>query len=159
MDELIDFAEKAGAENIRFRLQNAETLSKDASSTLTVLLAGIGGAMTYAAKVLESSTPKAVELGALVFLIWLICTATVLVHYCMLSTNIQAPTNQPMNLYQKEYSLESIRVAELRNLEDRIKLLIDRNHRIAAWLDRVRILTIASPIVFFVVTAICEVVR
>ena len=45
MNDLIDWAEKSGLENLRFRLQNAETLAKEASSTLTILLAGMGGSI------------------------------------------------------------------------------------------------------------------
>ncbi len=159
MNELIDFAEKAGMENIKFRLQNSETLAKDAASTLTILLAGIGGAMAYAAKIFEESPSKASEIGAFWFCIWLIATAMFLVINCILSTEMQAPTNQPMNLYLKEYSLDAVRIVELRNLEERIKLTISKNHRIAVWLDRVRISIILSPVVFFVVTATVLAVR
>jgi hypothetical protein len=159
MDELIDFAEKAGMENIKFRLQNSETLAKEASSTLTILLSGIGGAMIFAAKIFEGSPPKAVEIGAFCFSIWLIATAMCLVINCILSTDIQTPTNQPMNLYQKEFSLDAIRVVELRNLDARIELIAARNHRIAAWLDRVRISIIVSPIVFFLITGMVLAVR
>lgn len=36
----IEWIEASGRENLRFRLQNAETLAREAQQTLTVLLAG-----------------------------------------------------------------------------------------------------------------------
>lgn len=148
MSDLIDYAEKAGLENIRFRLQNSETLAKEASSTLTVLLAGMGGSLAYAAKLFEEATPSALTVGAAAVSTWLMVASILLVVFCMLTTNLPSPTNEPSNLYQKEFSLEAIREVELRNLNQRIKEVAARNHRVAAWLDRARLLAIASPIVF-----------
>lgn len=148
MSDHITYAETAGFENIRFRLQNAETLAREATSTLTILLAGMGAAMAYAVKGFEQVSPSALAIGAAALSIWLMLVAVLLVVYCMLTTNLPAPTNEPMHLYQVEYPLESIRKVELRNLDERIKQIAARNHRVAAWIDRARLLAIASPIVF-----------
>ncbi len=151
MSELMDFAENAGNENIKFRLQNAEILAKEAASTLTILLAGMGGAMAYAVKGLEQQTPTALVMGSIALSAWLMLAAVLLVIFCMLTTDLPAPTNEPLNLYQKEYTLEAIREVELRNLDTRIKQTSARNHRVAAWLDRSRLAAIASPLVFAVI--------
>lgn len=148
MTELIDLAEKAGLENIRFRLQNAETLAKEATSTLTILLAGMGGAMAYAIRGFEQTSASALTIGATALSIWLMLAAALLVVFCMLTTDLPAPTNEPMNLYQKEFTTEMIREVELRNLQERIKITTARNHRVAAWLDRTRLLAVISPVVF-----------
>jgi hypothetical protein len=76
--------------------------------------------------------------------------ALVLVLFCILSKNLPAPTNEPLNIYLKEYEINKIREVELRNLDARIKQVIQRNHRVAAWLDRTRLAAIASPVVFTV---------
>jgi len=55
MSELLDYVKKAGAENLEFSLQNAETLAKEANTTLAVLLAGMGGAMAVAAIEVEQA--------------------------------------------------------------------------------------------------------
>jgi hypothetical protein len=86
--------------------------------------------------------------GAAAVSAWLMVASILLVVFCMLTTKLPSPTNEPSNLYQKEFTLEAIREVELRNLNERIKEVSARNHRVAAWLDRARLLAIASPIVF-----------
>jgi hypothetical protein len=153
MNELLDWAEKAGLENLQFRLQNAETLAKEAASTLVILLAGMGGAMAYAVKGFEQETPTALAIGAAALSVWLMIVGGLLVVFCMLTTSLPTPTNEPMNLYQKNFSLEAIREVELRNLQERIKQTAARNHRVAAWLDRTRLLALASPLIFTIAAA------
>lgn len=147
MDHL-EFAEKAGLENIKFRLQNSESLSKEATSTLTALLAGMGGAMAYVIKGFEQPNISSLTVGAAALATWLMAVALVLVLFCMLSKDLPVPTNEPLNIYLKEFEINKIRDAELRNLDARIKQAIQRNHRVAAWLDRTRLAAIASPVVF-----------
>jgi hypothetical protein len=155
MNDLLDYAEKAGAENLKFRLQNAETLAKEANSVLTILLAGIGGSMALAAKGFEQAPglPSAMTVGVMCLSAWLTISAAMLVVFCMLSMDLPVPTNEPLNLYRPEFELDKIRVAELRNLDGRIKQATARNHRVAAWLDRIRLLAVASPI-FFLLTSL-----
>lgn len=148
MSDLIDYAEKAGLENIKFRLQNAETLAKDSASTLTILLAGMGASMAYAIRGFEYVTPTPVTVGAAALAIWLMTASVLLVIFCIISTPLPVPTNEPLNLYQKDYSLDAIREIELRNLDARIKETAVRNHRVAVWLDRVRFMAILSPLSF-----------
>ena len=150
MKEMLDWAEKAGAENIKFRLQNAEILAKDASTMLTILLAGIGGALTYVIKGLEVRPISALTFGTGVFAAWLMFAAIVLMLQCIVTTALPAPTNEPKNLYQKEFDLDQLREVELRNLQERIAQTTARNHRVAAWLDRVRLLAIFSPVILAV---------
>jgi hypothetical protein len=156
MREVLDYAEKAGLENLRFRLQNAETLAKEANTTLTILLAGIGGAMALSFKGFEQPhpLPSGMTIGAAGIAVWLMMVAAALVVFCMLSMDLPAPTNEPLNLFQPEFELDKLRVVELRNLDARIKQVTARNHRVAAWLDRVRLLAIASPLVFLVISLV-----
>ena len=156
MREVLDYAEKAGLENLKFRLQNSETLAKEASTTLTILLAGIGGAMALAMKGFEQHLPipSAVTIGVTGLSIWLMFVAGLLVVFCMLSMDLPVPTNEPLNLYQPDFDLDALRAVELRNLDQRIKQTTARNHRVAVWLDRVRLLAIASPMVFSIISLV-----
>mgnify|MGYP001599681261 CR=1 FL=1 len=156
MREVLDYAEKAGTENLKFRLQNAETLAKEANSILTILLAGIGGAMALAAKGFEQATPlpSAITIAAAGLAVWLMAVAAILVVFCMLSMDLPAPTNEPLNLFQPDFEIDKIRIVELRNLDQRIKQATARNHRVAAWLDRVRLLAISSPAVFLLIALV-----
>jgi hypothetical protein len=156
MNELLDWADKSGLENLKFRLQNAETLAKEATTTLTILLAGMGAALAYAAKGLEQPIPTPLSIGACVLAVWLMVTGCVLMAFCMLTTSLPAPTNEPNNLYQKDYSVDALREVELRNIQQRITQTTARNHRVAAWLDRCRLLALGSPIVFAIAALVWE---
>jgi len=101
MSELLEWAENAGLENLRFRLQNAEALAKEAATTLTVLGAGMGGALAYAVKGFEKQPASALAIGAGVLAVWLMFVGGLLVFFCMLTTSLPAPTNEPMNLIKK----------------------------------------------------------
>lgn len=153
MKELIDYAERMGLENLRSRLQVVETLARESNALLMILLAGIGGSLAYAVKGIENAAICSLTAGSVAFCAWLMGTAGLLVYFCIMTDDLQTPTNEPMNLYQPEYTVEEIRAVELRNIDSRIKLTIARNQRVAFWLDRVRIMAIASPVVF-AITAI-----
>lgn len=160
MSDLLDWADKSGLENIRFRLQNAETLARDAATTLTVLFAGMGAALAYAIKgVAAPQGLDALAVGAMGLAAWLMVLAVVLIVQCILSTDLPTPTNEPKNLYQEDYDLDALREAELRNLQARIEQVTARNHRVAAWLDRVRLAATASPLVFIISAAAFWAVR
>ncbi len=148
MSELIDWVEKQALENIRFRLQNSENLAKEASTTLTLLLAGIGGALAYAVKGFEADPISNLTAGAVALAAWFMIVAMLLVFHCLMTKSLPVPTNEPSNLYNKQMDFLQLREAELRNLQERISQITDRNHRYAAWLDRVRLIAIASPLVF-----------
>lgn len=151
MSDVLDWAEKAGAENMKFHAQCAESLSKDSTTTLTVLLAGVGGALAFAAKGFDSvnvSIPLTVGSGVLS--VWFMTLAAVLIHCCVRTSNLSPPTNEPANLYQPTFALKDLREIELVNLQQRIHQVVARNERVAAWLDRVRYLAASSPVVFTV---------
>ena len=150
MNSLIDWVEHAALENLRFRLQNAETLAKEAASTLTILIAGIGFSLAYAIKGYEKTDVSPLTVGVSALSVWMMLTGCLLIIFCMLSTSLPAPTNEPKNLYQKDFELDKLREVELINIQDRISQATDRNHRVAAWLDRVRLMAIFSPIIFII---------
>ena len=84
MSDLLDWAEKSGLENIRFRLQNAETLAKEAVTTLTVLFAGMGAALAYGIKGLAAPHGlDALTVGAMGLAAWLMVLAGVLIAQCI----------------------------------------------------------------------------
>lgn len=151
MDTVLDWAEKAGLENLKFRLQNAETLAKEAATTLTVLLAGMSGSLAYAVKYFEPAAPSiqmAVGSGALSA--WLMLLSAMLVHFCIKTLPLPTPTNEPANLYQPEFTLDLMRAVELKNIQVRIEQATTRNAEVATWLDRIRYCAVASPLVFVI---------
>lgn len=155
MDDLLKWAEQAGAENMKFRAQNADQLTKDANTIVTLLLAGLGGAMAIGAKALEGPThaPLAVLAGVAALAIWFMVLAGLTLHYCISTSDFPAPTNEPKNLFQPDFALDVLRKIELENLQVRIEQITKRNAGVAARLDRIRYACAASPIIFIVVVA------
>lgn len=145
----IEWIEEAGRENLRFRLQNAETLAREAHQTLLVLLAGMGGALAYVVQALNAGAVTAVAVGVAGVTLWLMLSAAVLVVECILSRDLPVPTNEPDNLWQDGWTVEMDRMGELNGLQMRIDATRTRNQEVAMWLDRVRLMAVASPVVFF----------
>lgn len=151
MNELLDWVEKAGQENIKFRIANAEALAKEAAVMLTILLAGIGGAMTIASKYYEvGKTWTEIAYGAASVAVWLMLLAGVLLQWCIKTKPLAAPSNEPKNIFQPAFSLEAIRQVEIQNLQARIEDITERNRASATWLDRVRYAAICSPLIFVI---------
>jgi hypothetical protein len=149
MSELLGWAEAAGAANMNFRLACTESLAKEASTTLTILLTGLGGALAFAAKGMDGGHLSATLFyGAAGLALWFMLLSVLLVHFCVRTAPIPAPTNEPMNLYQPAYDWVALREAELRNLQERIDQVAARNIRVAAWLDRIRYMAAAAPLGF-----------
>jgi len=59
-----------------------------------------------------------------------------------------SPTNEPLNLYQNDFTLQQIRQTELNNIQIRIQQATERNGATAYWLNRVRLLATSTPLVF-----------
>lgn len=153
MTELLDWTEKAALDNLKFHLQNADNLAKEASTTLTVLLAGIGGAIAYTLKGFDSGVATAATIGAGGLTLYLTVLCVLLVFKCMKIEPIPAPTNEPRHLYQKSFDLNVLRELELDNMQERIDQAVRRNDGTTAWLNRVRVMAVLSPVIFSAVYA------
>ncbi|NKE66861.1 hypothetical protein RAMLITH_13610 [Ramlibacter sp. RBP-2] len=148
--DLLDLAEKAGYENLRGHLAHAETLAREATSTATLLLAGTGGALTYAIRWFDTTPASPAVWGAVATTAWLATLSATLVIRCLRTVRTEMLYNEPLNLYKPDLNigLTEARRWELENLQDRITLTKTRNKPIARWLDRVRIAAAATPLVF-----------
>jgi hypothetical protein len=146
--ELIDWVEKQALENLRFRIQDAENISKESNTTLTILLAALGGGIAYTAKLLEADSEQTVVVAMATTLVYIAVLCAVLLQKCMKIVAMPVPTNEPRNLFQKRFSLDAIREVELSNVQARIDEAVARNDASAAWLNRVRFLAILAPLVF-----------
>lgn len=142
--DVLEWAEKAALENIRYQLQSTDTLAKEANTTLTILIAALGAAFAYAI------TGGRYAAAATVLTGYLAAACIVLVTKCMMIDEAPAPTNEPRNLVQVGYTLEAMRRAELRNAQERIDRVVQRNDRTALWLNGVRVAAVCAPVVFAV---------
>lgn len=155
MSDVLEWAEKAGSENMKFRLQNAEALAKESAVMLTILITGLGGALALAMRYSErANASEPIAAGAAAVAVWLMISAITLVHQCIRTFDLPAPTNEPINLYQPAFPLIKLRKVELENLQARIEDVTRRNGRVAKWLDRVRYWSVASPLVFVIAASV-----
>lgn len=147
----LEWIEKQGQESLKSRFATADILSKEAQTTLTVLLAAIGGSAAYGAKIFETGAAGPLEVGAAFTCVYLVFLAVIFVRVCMTFRSYPAQYQNPLNLRHPLCSIDQIRDAELKNLEERINEAADINKRRAKRLNQFRIAAVISPVVFVTV--------
>jgi hypothetical protein len=154
--KVMEWIEKQGQESLKARFATADLIAKDAQTTLTVLLAGVGGSAAYAAKVFEPVAAEPVAVAFAAVCAYLVVLSISLVLTCMMFRSYPALSQDPKNLLQSSYSLDALREVELENLSDRIddarKLNADRARR----LNYIRIATALSPLLFVAVAVLAQ---
>lgn len=146
--EILKWIEPQALESLKSRFQTAEILAREAQTTLTVLLAAIGGSAAYAAKILEDDPASSIEKAAAATCIYMIILALVLVYKCMMFRSYPAAYQDPINLMQPNHTLHQLREAELKNIHDRITEAASINASRANSLNRIRFATALSPLIF-----------
>jgi hypothetical protein len=144
----LDWIEKAAIENLKGRVATADMLAKESVTTLTVLLAGTGGAFAWAIKLFDDKANVG-TVAALIASAWLTGLTIYLVWGCLRIVELPAVYNQPGQLLGRAAegaSFEAWRRHELLNIEERIGEAVDRNNRIADRLNLIRILATVTPI-------------
>lgn len=142
-----EWIEKAAIENLKGRRETADILAKESATTLTVLLAGAGGAWAYATKLLDAVATRG-GIAALMAAVWLTLLTILLVLWCMRIQAIPAVYNQPGKLLERPQSGESFaewRLGELKGIQGRIEKAVTRNNLMAKRLNVVRVLATATP--------------
>lgn len=150
----LEWIEKQAQESLKARFATNEIIAKDAQTTLTVLLAGIGGSAAYAAKIFELGPAGPIEVAAAVVCVYFVILAVILVWFCMMFRSYPALYQNPENLMHPECSLDAIRQAEIENMEVRIKEAAQLNAERAKRLNWLRIALIVSPFMFVVAAAL-----
>lgn len=149
----LEWIEKQAQESMRARFATADLIAKEAQTTLTVLLAGIGAAAAYGAKVFNAGPAEPLEIASAWACGYLIVVATALVFKCMMFRSYPAPFQDPANLMHPDRSLDEIREAELEKIGERIAEAAELNRERAALLNRIRLAAVASPLVFAAIAA------
>jgi hypothetical protein len=154
-ERLVEWIERLALDNVRARFATAELIAKEAQTTLTVLLAGIGGTAAYAAKLLEPNAPEPLTVAAAAACAYLTAVAVVLVFACMRFASYPAQFQDPGNLLPHLHQPAlAVREAELRNLDVRIREATSINARRADHLNTVRLAAVFSVVVFLAVAAV-----
>lgn len=144
----LDWVEKAALENLKGRITTADNLAKEAGNTLTVLLAGAGGSLAYAIKLLDESA-KLSTFVAMVAGVWFTVLSILLVWKCLTIQSIPAIGNEPANVLGRppEKTFQDCRTGELATVQERIDRLKARNNLTAKNLNIVRLLAAISPVI------------
>jgi hypothetical protein len=147
--EVIERAEVEAQAAMKLRYETAKWIAEQANTTLTVLLAGIGGALAFAVKVFGVDPPTVVDKSSAVLCGYLVLLALGLVFGCLTVAPIPAIHNEPRSwLYAPGMRFAELRQLELKNLQERLDLAHARNERRAIALNVVRVLAALSPVVF-----------
>jgi hypothetical protein len=149
----LEWIERQGMESLKARFATAELIAKEAQTTLTVLLAAVGGSAAYAAKLFGPPPHGALEVASAIVCLYLIVLAVSLVFSCMMFQDYPALYQNPANLKHPDYSLDEIRAAELDNIEARILEATVINRRRASRLNSIRVALAVSPFLFAAVAA------
>ena len=147
-----EWAEKAGAENLKHRLATGDVMLAQANTLLSILLAGIGGGLTFAMKIAGPMPVGRMEWGAAAATAWMAWVAAILVYRCIATRSTEVPGNAPLNVYKPSMNLTEV---EIRNfnmelVQAQISFTGTRNAAVAYWLDRCRYASIATPAIFAV---------
>jgi hypothetical protein len=151
-----EWAEKAGAENLKHRLSTGDVLLAQANTLASILLVGIGAAMGVAVKLAEGASGVLVW-GSVASTLWMALVAAVLVHRCIATRETEVLGSAPLNVYKPEMALSEVEVRRyfMEQIQDRIAFTCRRNSEVAYWLDRCRYAAIATPLVFMLAVLVC----
>ena len=143
------WAYDAGRENLKAHLETGDFLLAQANTLLTLLLAGLGGALAMGGRVFESA-PGVLACGAAAVAVWLSLVAAVLARQCIVTRDTQMLSNEPKNIYRPALGLSESDVLshEIDNIQGRIDAAKKRNTAVAKWLDYCRYAAIVTPLSF-----------
>jgi hypothetical protein len=148
---------QTGLKNMEFHLGNSETLSRDANTSLSILLAAGLGALGYTANLIDKSAPTEVWAATGAVAVHLLIICGMMVRHCLSADDIMPPTNEPRNLKCEGYEWEEILPVEIDNLQVRIDFNQARNKRTGTWLNRLRYAAFAVPTTFALVWGVVSV--
>lgn len=152
--EFLEWIEKQGLESIKSRFSTADVIAKEAQTTLTVLLAGVGGTAAYASKLFNPGPPEPLVVAAATTCGYLALLGAILVLACMMFRSYPAQFQEPGNLLIDGASLLQLREAELRNLDERIKEATVLNATRARHLNNIRLAAVFAIVIFVAVGAV-----
>ena len=152
--KVLEWIEKQGQESLKARFATADNISKEAQTTLTVLLAGVGGSATYAVRIAEPGGAGPVVVAFAAACVYLIALSILLVWECMMFESYPALSQDPANLMQPEFGLDALREVELENLSKRILDATAINNRRAKRLNALRIAAALTPVGFAIAAAV-----
>jgi hypothetical protein len=146
--ERLKWAEEHGLKNLQEKFSTADNMAKEAQTTLTYVLAGMGGTFGYILSVAEKPVNTAMA-GAIVLCIYFVVLGIYLAAKAFFISEYPSPYQQPKNLLARpDLSIDEVRHGELLNIEERLRETREWISKKALAVNRVRFALILSPLVF-----------
>lgn len=144
----LKWAEDQGLKNLQEKFSTADNMGKEAQTTLTYILAGIGGTFAYILPGLDK--PLNVLMCGTIFLcMYFVALGLYLARRAFFISDYPSPYQEAQNLLEREdLSLDEVRYGELLNMADRLQESKDWITSKATAINRVRLALILSPVAF-----------
>ena len=142
------WAEEQGLKNLQEKFTTADNINKEAQTTLTYVLTGVGGTFVYVLQSFDKQL-NIMIFGAIVLCAYFVILGFFLVWKTFFLKSFPAPFQYPKNLIGAPgLSMDTVRRGELDNIDQRIdeaQLWIKRKSKA---INVVRLMLIASPLIF-----------
>lgn len=125
-------------------------MGKEAQTTLTYVLAGMGGTFVYILPGLERKLDTLL-FGAIALCLYFVVLGIYLVRKTFLITDYPSPYQEAENLLERpDLSLDELRLGEILNMTERLEQSREWINKKAKAINRVRVALVLSPIPFVV---------
>lgn len=148
---LLDFVERESDKNASFHLACADALEKQANALLLIVLAGAGASFWTVVKLIHADETGWLVIALGVVSVYLFVIAGVITLQCLWARDLYPPANEPKHLWpedEPDANADEVRQSDINTKQACIDLNRDRNDRVGLWLNRCRIATALTPVVF-----------
>lgn len=155
----LKWAEDNGLKNLQEKFTTADNMGKEAQTTLTYVLAGIGGTFVYILPGLERQLDVLLS-GAIFLCLYFVCLGLYLARKAFFISDFPSPYQEAENLLERpDLPLDEVRHGEILNMTERLqesKIWIEGKARA---INRVRLALILSPLAFVFGCALFKLLR
>lgn len=145
-EKLLDYVEAQGAEALKFVLESADLLGKEAATTFSWLATFLGASVAFFTSAVVTNKPLWLSIAVGVTSFYLILAARRLLKDGLLTGDIEIPGNEPQHLLQP-FPLNLIREENIKTLQGRIVRVRQRNKAKGAAINQARQAIFRAPIV------------
>ena len=144
----LKWAEESGLKNLAEKFTTADNMNKESQTTLTYVLAGMGGTFVYILPGLERSLDTLL-FGAILLCLYFVALGIYLVRKTFFVGAYPSPYQEAENLLERpELSLDELRHGEILNMTERLKESQDWIAAKSEAINKVRVALVLSPVPF-----------
>ena len=146
--ERLKWAEENGLKNLQEKFTTADNMSKEAQTTLTYVLAGMGGTFVYILPGLERKLDTLL-FGTIVLCTYFVVLGIYLARNTFFISDYPSPYQEAKNLLERpDLSLDEVRHGEILNMTERLESSQEWIARRTKAINRVRVALVLSPVPF-----------